>query len=174
MYLHPSCPTASNLPCTYCSPSTTSELNADLKSSTRRLPNSATEVPTYQLLSTHPSTPAPNGPPPTPPPPPPAPILVTGVNGLVGSHVAAPHAWTAAVQGVSAVAHVLGWGSGEHAAAVILQQLYPEKKIQAMEDNGWDQTDVPNQRAEELLRSVKGASWATLEESVKAAAECFV
>jgi hypothetical protein len=54
-----------------------------------------------------------------------------------------------------------------------LGQLYPEKKLPVIADRGWDQTEVPNQRAEELLQCIKGASWASLEESIKAATECF-
>ncbi|KAI1385808.1 NAD(P)-binding protein [Hypoxylon trugodes] len=55
----------------------------------------------------------------------------------------------------------------------ILKNLYPEKDITIMEYNGWDQTKIPNQRAEELLRGVKGAGWTSLEESVQAAAKCL-
>ena len=56
----------------------------------------------------------------------------------------------------------------------ILAKLYPEKSLPSLEDRGWDQTDVPNKRSEELLRSVKSDGWTTLEESVRAAAACFV
>ncbi|KAI1828318.1 NAD(P)-binding protein [Xylaria intraflava] len=58
--------------------------------------------------------------------------------------------------------------------AQILQQLYPEKNVKTLADNGWDQTEVPNERAEELLRRVKLAGWTSLEESVREAAACFV
>lgn len=56
----------------------------------------------------------------------------------------------------------------------ILGRLYPNKQLPDLPDLGWDQTEVPNQRAEELLRRIKGAGWTSLEESVKATAECFV
>ncbi|KAI0398689.1 hypothetical protein F4802DRAFT_592443 [Xylaria palmicola] len=56
----------------------------------------------------------------------------------------------------------------------ILRELYPKKDIPVMEDNGWDQTTVPNKRSGDLLRRVKLAGWTTLERSVAASAECFV
>ncbi|KAI2637541.1 hypothetical protein GGS21DRAFT_489324 [Xylaria nigripes] len=55
----------------------------------------------------------------------------------------------------------------------ILKQLYPEKDVSKVTDKGWDQSEVPNQRAEELLRRVKLAGWTDLEQSVKEAAACF-
>ncbi|KAI1772050.1 NAD(P)-binding protein [Hypoxylon cercidicola] len=55
-----------------------------------------------------------------------------------------------------------------------LRRLYPGKDLPTLNDNGWDQTDVPNKRSEELLRRVKLDGWATLEESVQAAVVCFV
>ncbi|KAI1170034.1 hypothetical protein F4777DRAFT_584313 [Nemania sp. FL0916] len=58
--------------------------------------------------------------------------------------------------------------------AEILQQLYPEKNVSTVAENGWDQTEVPNKRSEELLRLVKLAGWTNLEESVKEASECFI
>ncbi|KAI0861221.1 hypothetical protein F4860DRAFT_173490 [Xylaria cubensis] len=58
--------------------------------------------------------------------------------------------------------------------AEILQKLYPEKNVSTLTDNGWDKTEVPNKRSEELLRRVKLASWTELEESVKDASACFI
>ncbi|KAI0521735.1 hypothetical protein F5B22DRAFT_643901 [Xylaria bambusicola] len=52
----------------------------------------------------------------------------------------------------------------------ILQKLEPETKILLAKDDRWDQTDVPNQRAESLLRALGGRSWATLENSI---ADCL-
>lgn len=54
-----------------------------------------------------------------------------------------------------------------------LGQLFPDKNLPSLPDHGWDQTEVPNQRSGELLPSVKGARWASLEDSVKAGSECF-
>lgn len=48
----------------------------------------------------------------------------------------------------------------------IFEELQPEKRIPTMKHDGWDQTEVPNQLAESLLRSVKGRGWATLEDSI--------
>ncbi|KAL7621605.1 hypothetical protein AAE478_008930 [Parahypoxylon ruwenzoriense] len=56
----------------------------------------------------------------------------------------------------------------------ILKKLYPDREIATLEDNGWDQTEVPNKRAEELLRGLGKDGWTSLEESVKACAECFM
>lgn len=57
----------------------------------------------------------------------------------------------------------------------ILRELCPhEAGIPVLEDCGWDQTEIPNQRAEILLRGVKQAGWASLVESVHAAAKCFL
>ncbi|TGJ84674.1 hypothetical protein E0Z10_g4116 [Xylaria hypoxylon] len=50
--------------------------------------------------------------------------------------------------------------------AQILQELEPEKRIPAMKDDGWDQTEVPNKRAESLVRALNGHGWATLENSI--------
>ncbi|RWA06449.1 hypothetical protein EKO27_g8650 [Xylaria grammica] len=50
--------------------------------------------------------------------------------------------------------------------AQILQALEPEKKIPVMADDGWDQNEVPNQRAESLVRALNGRGWATLEDSI--------
>lgn len=57
--------------------------------------------------------------------------------------------------------------------AEILKQLYPQKDIPTLEDMGWDQTEVPNERALELLRGLGQSRWTTLEESVKALAKSF-
>ncbi|KAI0854623.1 hypothetical protein F4860DRAFT_498966 [Xylaria cubensis] len=54
--------------------------------------------------------------------------------------------------------------------AQILQKLEPERKIPTVEDDGWDENEVPNQRAENLMRALKGQGWATLEESI---ADCL-
>ncbi|KAI1391898.1 NAD(P)-binding protein [Hypoxylon trugodes] len=55
--------------------------------------------------------------------------------------------------------------------AQILKELYPQRNIPILEDDGWDQTDVPNQRGRDLLRGLGLKGWTTLEESVKACAE---
>ncbi|KAI1185967.1 hypothetical protein F5B17DRAFT_9935 [Nemania serpens] len=52
--------------------------------------------------------------------------------------------------------------------AQLLQKLEPEKKIPEIKDDGWDQTEVPNERAESLVRACIGRGWATLEESIAA------
>jgi nucleoside-diphosphate-sugar epimerase len=54
--------------------------------------------------------------------------------------------------------------------AQILQTLQPEKKIPVLEDQGWDQTEVPNQRAESLVRALNGRGWAKLDDSI---ADCL-
>ncbi|KAI0975923.1 hypothetical protein F4678DRAFT_419078 [Xylaria arbuscula] len=54
--------------------------------------------------------------------------------------------------------------------AQILLELEPEKKIPTMEDDGWDQTEVPNKRAESLVQALNGRGWATLEGSI---ADCL-
>ncbi|KAI1343520.1 NAD(P)-binding protein [Xylariaceae sp. FL0016] len=56
----------------------------------------------------------------------------------------------------------------------ILQELYPQKEIPELADQGRDQTDVPNKRAEELLRKLGRKGWTSLEEGVKACAEDIV
>ncbi|KAI0101185.1 NAD(P)-binding protein [Daldinia grandis] len=58
--------------------------------------------------------------------------------------------------------------------AKILKELYPQKDIPVLEDDGWDQTEVPNKRAEELLRGLGQDRWTSLEETVKACAKGFV
>ncbi|KAI1151081.1 hypothetical protein F4825DRAFT_374303 [Nemania diffusa] len=52
----------------------------------------------------------------------------------------------------------------------ILQELEPEKKIVGIKGDGWDQTEVPNQRAESLVRACTGRGWATLADSI---ADCL-
>ncbi|KAI1422737.1 hypothetical protein F5Y12DRAFT_599227 [Xylaria sp. FL1777] len=54
--------------------------------------------------------------------------------------------------------------------AQILQELEPDKKIPTIKDDGWDQNEVPNKRAESLLQALKGHSWAALEDSI---ADCL-
>ncbi|KAI0487769.1 hypothetical protein F4859DRAFT_269286 [Xylaria cf. heliscus] len=54
--------------------------------------------------------------------------------------------------------------------AQILQKLEPEKKMPTIKDDGWNEDVVPNQRAESLLRALKGHGWATLEDSI---ADCL-
>ncbi|XXH02854.1 hypothetical protein Hte_009242 [Hypoxylon texense] len=56
----------------------------------------------------------------------------------------------------------------------ILKELYPEQEVPSLELNGWDQTDVPNKRGEELLRVLGQGGWTKLEDSVKACAESFL
>ncbi|KAJ2992057.1 hypothetical protein NUW58_g2304 [Xylaria curta] len=51
--------------------------------------------------------------------------------------------------------------------AQILQKLEPKKKIPAVEDDGWDQTDVPDKRAESLVSALNGRGWAKLEDSIR-------
>lgn len=51
--------------------------------------------------------------------------------------------------------------------AEILRTLEPERTIPVLKDQGWDQTEVPNERAESLIRAFSGRGWATLEDSVK-------
>ncbi|KAI0192763.1 hypothetical protein F4808DRAFT_442680 [Astrocystis sublimbata] len=53
-----------------------------------------------------------------------------------------------------------------HKVAQILQELEPERKIPDIKDDGWDENEVPNQRAEDLVRALKGQGWAALEESI--------
>ncbi|KAI2638018.1 NAD(P)-binding protein [Hypomontagnella submonticulosa] len=58
--------------------------------------------------------------------------------------------------------------------AQILRELYPGKNVPVLEDDGWDQTEVPNERAGELLRGLGQNRWTSLEDSVKACAESFL
>ncbi|KAI3334529.1 hypothetical protein F4824DRAFT_502051 [Ustulina deusta] len=54
--------------------------------------------------------------------------------------------------------HLFAFGSKYNFSKVaqILQQLEPEKKILAMNDDGWDQTEVPNKRVESLVQALNG------------------
>jgi nucleoside-diphosphate-sugar epimerase len=56
----------------------------------------------------------------------------------------------------------------------IQTQLYPTKEIAPIVDLGTDQTEVPNQRGEELLRGLGQNGWTSLEESVKANTESIL
>ncbi|KAI6080902.1 NAD(P)-binding protein [Hypoxylon rubiginosum] len=56
----------------------------------------------------------------------------------------------------------------------ILKELYPGHDMPTLDTNGWDQTDVPNKRGEELLRVLGHNGWTKLEDSVKACAESFM
>ncbi|CCC13400.1 hypothetical protein SMACR_06898 [Sordaria macrospora] len=63
--------------------------------------------------------------------------------------------------------------------ARLLGEIYPERlregKLGIPNKEGWDQTEVPNQRAEELLKSVgQKQGWTSLEESVRANAESIL
>lgn len=60
--------------------------------------------------------------------------------------------------------------------AEILKELYPDHvdKVAKLQDKGWDQTEVPNQRGAELLaRLGQQGGWRSLEESVKENARHF-
>ncbi|KAJ8120899.1 hypothetical protein ONZ43_g2514 [Nemania bipapillata] len=52
----------------------------------------------------------------------------------------------------------------------LLHKLEPERELPEMKGDAWDQTDVPNQRSESLVRACTGRGWATLEDSV---ADCL-
>ncbi|KAJ8129246.1 hypothetical protein O1611_g4384 [Lasiodiplodia mahajangana] len=52
----------------------------------------------------------------------------------------------------------------------ILQELEPEKEIPKLREDGWDQTEVPNQRSESLVRACVGHGWAALEDTI---ADCL-
>ncbi|KAF2111662.1 dihydroflavonol-4-reductase [Lophiotrema nucula] len=57
----------------------------------------------------------------------------------------------------------------------IYRKLYPDKTFhEDFEGLGEDRLKVPNQRAEEVLRWVKGRGWTRLEESVQEMAKAFV
>ncbi|KAI5924600.1 hypothetical protein F4810DRAFT_131824 [Camillea tinctor] len=60
-----------------------------------------------------------------------------------------------------------------HRVEQILSQLYPDKKLPGVKDNGWDQTEVPNGRAEELIRGLGKDGWTSLEDSVRDCAKGF-
>ena len=57
----------------------------------------------------------------------------------------------------------------------ILKGLYPERKdgFANLPDAGRDQTEVPNDKAEALLKNVGQAGWTSLEEAVKANFDSF-
>ncbi|KAI0403604.1 hypothetical protein F4802DRAFT_288154 [Xylaria palmicola] len=52
----------------------------------------------------------------------------------------------------------------------ILLEIEPGNPILTIKDDGWDQTEVPNERSESLLRALSGHGWATLEDSI---ADCL-
>jgi nucleoside-diphosphate-sugar epimerase len=57
----------------------------------------------------------------------------------------------------------------------IFRRLYPQRKFpEDTQDSGVDRMIVPNQRAEEVLRWVKGAGWDSLESSLKVMSEDWV
>lgn len=61
--------------------------------------------------------------------------------------------------------------------ARLLGEMYPDRKekLGKPKKEGWDQTEVPNQKAEELLRRVgQKEGWTRLEESVRANAESIL
>ncbi|EGO60079.1 hypothetical protein NEUTE1DRAFT_74849 [Neurospora tetrasperma FGSC 2508] len=61
--------------------------------------------------------------------------------------------------------------------ARLLGEMFPERKEKfgQPKKEGWDQTEVPNQRAEELLKRVgQKKGWTGLEESVRANAESIL
>ncbi|KAJ4400642.1 hypothetical protein N0V85_005711 [Neurospora sp. IMI 360204] len=61
--------------------------------------------------------------------------------------------------------------------ARLLGEMFPERKekLGKPKRKGWDQTEVPNQRAEELLKRVgQKEGWTGLEESVRANAESIL
>ncbi len=64
--------------------------------------------------------------------------------------------------------HLFAFGSKYNfsKAAQILQELEPEKKILAMKDDGWDQTEVPNKRAESLVQALNGHGRKMLEDNI--------
>lgn len=56
----------------------------------------------------------------------------------------------------------------------ILQNLIPERAgWMQLPDLGTDRTEVPNGRAEDILKSIKGSGWTDLEEMVQRGAGCF-
>ncbi|KAI0020016.1 NAD(P)-binding protein [Xylariomycetidae sp. FL0641] len=61
--------------------------------------------------------------------------------------------------------------------ARLLREWYPERRdLPALEDDGgWDRTEVPNQRAEELLRGMgKEEGWTSLEDSLRGCMESIL
>ncbi|CAI4214698.1 unnamed protein product [Parascedosporium putredinis] len=55
----------------------------------------------------------------------------------------------------------------------LMRTLYPERQFVELEDQGWDQTTVPNAKAEELLRRLGRSSWVSLQDSVRENIECY-
>lgn len=56
----------------------------------------------------------------------------------------------------------------------IYRRLYPERTFRGdIQDTSVDKMTVPNQRAEEVLKWVKGSGWTSLEESLKVMARDF-
>lgn len=56
----------------------------------------------------------------------------------------------------------------------ILGRLHPDKDIPPIKDWGTDQTEVPNRRGADLLRSMDRSGWTSLEDSVKLNAQSFL
>jgi len=57
----------------------------------------------------------------------------------------------------------------------ILKRIAPEKKdLVDLPDAGWDQTDVPNESALELLQTTSQEKWTSLEKSVEDGVDSFV
>ncbi|PKS07163.1 hypothetical protein jhhlp_005763 [Lomentospora prolificans] len=55
----------------------------------------------------------------------------------------------------------------------LMRQLYPDRIFVELEDQGWDQTEMPNTKAGELLRRIGRTGWVPLEESVRENIECY-
>ena len=55
----------------------------------------------------------------------------------------------------------------------ILRRLYPNHIFADLDDQGWNQTELPNALAGEMLKSIGRPGWVPLEESVKANIECY-
>ncbi|KAI4592139.1 hypothetical protein KJ359_011465 [Pestalotiopsis sp. 9143b] len=56
----------------------------------------------------------------------------------------------------------------------ILGSLHPDKEIPPIKDWGMDQTEVPNRRGADLLRSMGRSGWTSLGDSVKLNAQSFL
>lgn len=86
------------------------------------------------------------------------------------------HVAALALPGVSGE-RIYGFGArfSWYRVGKILEELHPEYKMTAdIKDNGWDQTDVPNQRGEEMLRLLgQEGGWTSLEDSVRANIESW-